>query len=125
MGLQRLNTKHLVYVLLERNSKKLQGVFIGPDLVIAVYVDNIIIIGCTKAVIKDFKERLSTQFNIKDLGDAFDYLGIEIVWNRAAGTLKIHQSKYCKGLLKKYSIANCNSVNIPILENTKLTVDRN
>ena len=53
--------------------------FIGLDLVIAVYVNNIIIIGCTKAVIKDFKERLSTQFNIKDLGDASDYLGIEIV----------------------------------------------
>ena len=90
MGLQRLNTKHLVYVLLERNSKKLQGVFIGPDLVIAVYVNNIIIIGQTKAIINNFKMQLSKHFNIKDLGEAADYLSIEIVQNRVAGTLKIH-----------------------------------
>src|SRR5271165_1492824 len=123
MGLRRLDTDHLVYVLLERDSKKPKGVFIRPDLVIAVYIDNIIIIGWTKAVINDFKMQLSRHFNIKDLEEAADYFGIEIVQNRVAGTLKIHQTKYCKGLLEKYGMAKCNSSNVPILVNTKLNVD--
>jgi hypothetical protein len=57
------------------------------------------------------------------MGEATDYLGIEIVRNRAAGTLKIHQAKYCRGLLKKYNMHDCHPTRMPILENTKLTVD--
>jgi hypothetical protein len=57
------------------------------------------------------------------MGEASDYLGIEIVRNRVAGTLKIHQSKYCKSLLKKYGMAECNSSDVPIIASTKLTVD--
>ena len=77
--LRRLDTNHLVYILLKRDSKKPKGVFIRLDLVIAVYVNNIIIIGQTKAVINNFKMQLSKHFNIKDLGEATDYLGIKIV----------------------------------------------
>ena len=90
MGLKRLNIEHLVYVLLQRQGKKPQGVFVGPDLVIAVYVDDIMMIGRHKTIINDFKSQLSKKFNIKDIGEAIDYLGIEIVQNRAAGTLKIY-----------------------------------
>ena len=77
----------------------------------------------SKTVIQEFKDQLKKKFNIKDMGEATDYLGIEIVRNRAAGTLKIHQSKYCKSLLKKYSIDECNFVNMPILNNIVLLVN--
>lgn len=70
-------------------SKKPQGVFIRPDLVLAVYVGSIRMIGRSKNVIKDFKSQLSKKFNTKDIGKALDYLGIEIPRNRAVGTLKI------------------------------------
>jgi hypothetical protein len=43
-----------------------------------------------KTFINDFKSQLGKKFNIKDIGEATDYLGIEIVRNRAARTLKIH-----------------------------------
>jgi Reverse transcriptase (RNA-dependent DNA polymerase) len=123
MGLRRLDTEHSVYVLLQRQGKKPQGVFIGPDLVIAVYVDDIMMIGRHKPVIQDFKSRLSKKFRIKDMGEATDYLGIEIVRDRTAGTLKIHQTKYCRALLKKYGMDKCNSLKMPIHDSTKLTVD--
>jgi len=48
------------------------------------------IIGRSKTIIQDFKNQLSRKFNIKDIGEASDYLGIEILRNRAAGTLKIY-----------------------------------
>lgn len=90
IGLRRLDTKHSVYVLLSREDKKPQAVFIGPDLVIAVYVDDIIMIRCHKLVIQKFKKQLSKRFNIKDIDKVTDYLGIEIECDKAAGTLKIH-----------------------------------
>ena len=108
MGLRRLDTEHSVYVLLQRHGKKPQEVFIGPDLVIAVYVDDIMMIGRHRLIIQEFKSQLSKKFHIKDLGEATDYLGIEIVRDRAAGTLKIHQTKYCRSLLKKYGMDECN-----------------
>ena len=44
MGLRRLDTDYSVYILLKRDSKKPKGVFIRLDLIIAVYINNIIII---------------------------------------------------------------------------------
>jgi len=123
MGLKRLDTEHSVYVLLSREGKKPQSVFIGPDLVIAVYVDDIMMIGRHKLVIQEFKKQLNEKFDIKDIGEATDYLGIEIKHDKAAGTLKIHQSRYCKGLLKKYGMDKCNPSRIPIHDSTRLTVD--
>ena len=79
IGLKRLNIKHLIYILLERHSKKLKGVSIRLNLIIAVYIDNIIIISQTKAVINNFKMQLNRHFNIKDIGEASNYLGIKIV----------------------------------------------
>ena len=79
IGLKRLNIKHLIYILLERYSKKLKGVSIRLDLVIAVYINDIIIISQTKAVINNFKMQLNRHFNIKDIREASNYLGIKIV----------------------------------------------
>lgn len=123
MGLRRLDTEHSVYVLLQRQDKKPQGVFIGPDLVIAVYVDDIMMIGRQRLIIQEFKSQLSQKFHIKDLGEATDYLGIEIERDRAAGILKIHQTKYCRSLLKKYGMDECNLSRILIHDSTKLTVN--
>jgi hypothetical protein len=51
---------------------------VGPEIIVTVYVDNILIIGKNRAVIDLFKKSLSAHFKIKDLGEAVDYLGIEI-----------------------------------------------
>ena len=90
MGLRRLDIEHLVYVLQKGQDKKQQGIFIRLNLVIVVYIDDIMIIGQSIAIIKDFKNQLSSHFDIKDIREALDYLDIKIVWNRVARILKIH-----------------------------------
>ena len=120
MGLRRLDTEHSVYILLLRDGKKPKSVFIGPNLIIAVYVDDIMMIGRYETIIKDFKKQINERFDIKDIGEATDYLGIEIKRDKAAGTLKIHQTRYCKALLKKYGMEQCNPTKTPIHEAIKL-----
>jgi len=80
--------------------------YIGPDLIVAVYVDDLMIVARTKGIIEDFKRSLIKRFDIKDLGEATDYLGIEIDRNREKGTLKISQRKYFEGVLNRYKLNN-------------------
>ena len=42
------------------------------------------------------------------MGEIQDYLEIEIIRNRAVGTLRISQNKYIKGVLKRYNMENYN-----------------
>ena len=85
-----METEHSIYIFINRKDKELKGVYVGSDLVIVVYVDDILIIGRNKIVIQDFKDFFRKKFNIKDMGEIQDYLGIEIIRNRAAGILRIN-----------------------------------
>jgi hypothetical protein len=53
-------------------------------------VNDIIIIERHKSIIQDFKSQLSKKFDIKDIEEATDYLGIEIKQNRIAEIFKIY-----------------------------------
>jgi hypothetical protein len=52
---------------------------VGDHFVIMVlYVDDMLLIGNNKEIIKDVKSQLSSQFDMKDLGVANFILGMEI-----------------------------------------------
>ena len=70
------------------------GYSVGPKLIVAVYVDDLLIIGKTREVMKQFKQRLAIQVSIKSLNgddddDARNYLSIKISRNRGKGTLRL------------------------------------
>ena len=48
-------------------------------IVIAIYVDDLIIIGSNKDEIADVKKVLGAEFDMKDLGELKYFLGIEVV----------------------------------------------
>ena len=60
------------------------------DLLVAVYVDDLAILG-RKQKVEDFKCAISSRHNMKDLGDLTRILGIEVVRDRPRGTITIHQ----------------------------------
>jgi hypothetical protein len=73
------------------------GYHVGPELIIAVYIDDLLIIGKTREIIKQFKQRLATRIPIKgsdDNNDARDYLNIRVSRNRDKGTLRLLQKAY-------------------------------
>jgi len=51
LGFVRLEIEHSIYTFINRKDKELKGVYVGSDLVIVVYVDDILIIGRNKIVI--------------------------------------------------------------------------
>ncbi len=89
LKLIRLKIEHSIYTLINRKNKELKDIYVGPDFIIIVYVDDILIIERNKIIIQDFKDFFRKKFNIKDMGEIQDYLEIEIIRNRAAGILRI------------------------------------
>jgi hypothetical protein len=137
LGLVQLQSEHSVFTKLDEKRRKLQkqagkteeeflGYYVGPELIVAVYVDDLLIIGKTREVVKQFKQSLATRVSMKDLGDdddARDYLGIEISRNRDKGTLRLSQKAYIQGVLARYNLENLNGISAPMREGLRFYLD--
>ncbi len=137
LGLTQLQSEHSVFTKLDDKRRKLQkqagkpdeeflGYHVGPELIIAVYVDDLLIIGKTREVVKQFKQCLATRVSMKDLDDnddARDYLGIEISRNRDKGTLRLSQKAYFQGVLARYNLEKLNGISAPMREGLRFYLD--
>lgn len=88
-------------------------------LIIAVYVDDILVTGTSLAMINKFKEGMSKNFEMTDLGKLTYYLGIEVSQESAGISLK--QEKYVLKVLKEAGMNTCNSAQVPMEPGLKLT----
>ncbi|WOH10052.1 hypothetical protein DCAR_0729513 [Daucus carota subsp. sativus] len=86
--------------------------------ILAVYVDDIIITGDDTEEIALLKERLSKEFEIKDLGLLKYFLGIEVA--RSDKGIVLSQRKYVLDLLTEAGMLGCRVAPTPIEQNHKL-----
>lgn len=82
--MRRLNADPCEYVKKEENK-----IFI-----IAMYVDDLLILGNYNGKQKKLKKFLNQFFEMKDLGEVKYFLGLEIYQNKLKGEIKIMQEKY-------------------------------
>ena len=92
----------------------------GKRIYIALYVDDLIIAGDNDEDIVTIKQRLSERFEMKDLGIARKFLGMEIEYG-SDGSIKIHQNQYVQQLLDRHGMGECNPVATPLDTSVKLT----
>lgn len=64
----------------------------------------------TSASVQNFKNLISEKFEMEDLGEVPDILGMSIHQNRATRTVTIYQSTYIDNLLKSYNMQDCKPV---------------
>jgi hypothetical protein len=97
--------------------------WIDQDYVImlAVYVDDMIIAGNNKESMEKFKERMKAKFKMSDIGDLCYFLGIEVKRDRNKRTLHLSQTKYIKEILWKYKMMDCNPTGTPYEISIKLS----
>lgn len=86
---------------------------IAGRLLVAVYVDDLVIAGDCEEEIKAIKRTLSSRFRMKDLGDLHHFLGIEVVRDLAGGVVWFGQSTYTGRLLDKFGMAGSKPVSTP------------
>nr|GEW86789.1 hypothetical protein [Tanacetum cinerariifolium] len=87
-------------------------------LVPALYVDDLIFTGNNKPMIDQFKESMTQEFQMTDLGLMKYFLGLEV--RQDTSGIFISQEAYAKEILKKSKMENSNPIATPMELGTNL-----
>eukprot|EP00253_Pinus_taeda_P029865 PITA_29865 len=90
--------------------KSFNGIFI----ILAFYVDDMLIARKSMEEINRLKAQLSRTFDMKDIGATKHILGMEIHTERKNGKLWLSQQKYVEKILEKFCMNNVKPVNVPL-----------
>ncbi|MCO5569630.1 hypothetical protein L7F22_023346 [Adiantum nelumboides] len=82
-----------------------------------------LIAGKSKDEIASLKKSLSTQFAMKDLGDANHFLGMHIKRDRQRGILELSQERYVHKVLECFNMQGGNTLSTPMQPCLKLSKD--
>ena len=85
-----------------------------------LYVDDILIASVDKVQVDRLKKVLSSEFEMKDLGDAKKILGMEILRNRETYELWVSQESYLWKVLSNFDMDQAKQVTTPIGAHFKL-----
>jgi transposase InsO family protein len=104
LGFQPSAADASLYVRTERS---------GSKTYILAHVDDMLVAGDRGAVLQ-VKDYLGKAFQIRDLGPVSFFLGMEIVRDRSAGTLKLSQAKAVTELVRQYGQVGCKNRATPL-----------
>jgi hypothetical protein len=113
LNLRPLSTDKCIYMRKTRRGNE------GNMVLIAVYVDDIIIASNSMEEINNLKENLAKIFQMKDMGQIKYCLGIE--FNVKKNKVTMSQKKYVDDLLKRFGMENSKEVSTPMDPNVKLS----
>ncbi len=92
----------------------------SKPLVIAVYVDDLLVVGEPDDVVKCKKE-LAEEFDMKDLGEVCWLLGVEVT--RVRNQFQLSQQKYVNDVLERFGMSDCRPLATPMTPGEHLTQD--
>ena len=92
----------------------------GEMVVIAVYVDDIMLAAKSEKRMKEVKEMLAKQFEVKDMGELHHFLGVKVVQDHEKGSVWIGQPAYAESLLEKFGMKDSKPVKTPVSTSSKL-----
>jgi len=109
IGFTEATADPCVYV---RNTRELS--------IVAVYVDDLILVSETQEEMIKIKESLFFKFNMKDMGKLHYILGISVIQDVDQNCLWLHQEHYINNMLQKYGMTDANPASTPADVNVKL-----
>ncbi|WVY99219.1 hypothetical protein V8G54_031370 [Vigna mungo] len=89
-------------------------------LLICLYVDDLLITGSSTQEIESFKLKMKEELEMTDLGNLGYFLGLEFVQTKDG--MHINQRKYILETLERFNLKDCNNTIVPIIANTKLSL---
>lgn len=90
-------------------------------IIVAIYVDDLIIFSNDDEMTMDLKTNLQGEFKMKDLGDVEYCVGMHIVRDKVNGKITLDQRKYIEEVLARFNMTDCNPVKTPVDGNKRLT----
>ena len=113
MGFKCIYSDNSIYVL-RRNS---------DYVIVPVFVDDGTLASNCMELVESTVASLSQHFKLRDLGDTSFLLGIQITRNRSERRLELSQRQYIVDMLKRYNMADCNTVTTPLVPGNRLSIE--
>ena len=89
--------------------------FSGSKFIFLIlYVDDILLASSDIGLLHETKKFLSKNFEMKDLGNAYFVLGIQILRDRSQGILRLSQKSYIEKVLNRFDMKDCSSGDTPV-----------
>jgi hypothetical protein len=103
-------------------SKVDPGIFVsikeGELYVLALYVDDNIIVGLAGSFNVGFKSAFGVRFSMQDLGPMSWLLGMTVERDRGNRIIRIGQQQYVLDMLERFNVVDCKPVGSPMVVNT-------
>src|SRR5579862_2258849 len=93
----------------------------SKQLVVIVYVDDIIFGGNDEEMCRLFAKEMKTEFEMSMLGELSFFLGLQV--QQLKHSIFISQLKYIKEMLKRFNMEDSKPVSTPMSTSTKLSKD--
>jgi len=90
------------------------------NLLLIIYVDDMIIAGRDEAAMKTFHESLAQHFKLKLFETPKKFLGFEISRDWESKTITLTQQKYIEGVLSKFNMSGCKESATPMQSTCRL-----
>ena len=90
------------------------------QVILALYVDDMLILSEDINEVLRTKDALSNTFEMVDLGEVSQVLGMRVRRDMTRGWLTIDQEHYAEEVLKRFSMEDCKPVPIPLAQDLKL-----
>ena len=107
-----IDEDHCVYVKISKNK----------FVILSLYVDDILLAKNDKEYLLTVKAWLSSNFEIKDMGEAAYILGVKIIRDCLKRMLALSQESYIKKILERFNIQDCKLINTPIIKDQGLSL---
>lgn len=90
----------------------------GEKVILAVYVDDIILAAKSLKKLNEIKLLISKKYEVKDLGELKNFLGVKVTQDEKK--IFLSQEFYIDGILDKFSMKDCKPVDNPCTPGEKL-----
>ena len=99
-----------------------QNVFNNDKIIIAIYVDDLLITKFDKKFIRQIKKTLHKRFQMININFFAYYLNMKITKNKQQRTFHFNQKIYLKKIIRNHDMWKFNAMNIFINNNIKFTI---
>ena len=89
-------------------------------VIIAVWVDDLVLFEKGMEGINRLKKELNTEFEMKDSGELKYFLGIQVLRNRKEKRIQLAQSGYTRQILERFDMESSKPMSTPLATGTKL-----
>lgn len=111
-----------------KNHESKPCLFIWRDnekiLILILYVDDIIFASNNKSKIMEVKSKLKKEFEMSDLGEPKEFLGISIYRDRQSREVTLSQEKYLSRILEKFNFNDMSPQRTPMVTTQVINRER-